>query len=400
MEYCSMKDPSKRLISIFIIIILVLIGTIGCINNNDDDDDKREGFSIDSISNTVPEVFDLPNPTYEPSPHINTTIPKSVPNIIAIWFFEKNTAYRDFGGTINLFIKNNSTQQIFVYKIGIKLKFSRNNRLIPDKLVHSNAGRSIAPGQEEQVGLIYFTGPTQTGEYEYNILFSLYLQNETGAWNDCGQQESSEKKLKFEEPEGTMEYDQHYNLPQYYDKIRSVVDPTYHEVVNLSRELAGGYPGKFNIYQACAVFDYVHEDVKYFSDPTSTTNYWCTPEQTLKFGGDCEDHSTLIGSMLISVGGSVRIYMTDSHAFLALYIGNTSNLDDVLEGIRSYYRTNVNIFYFSDELGNWLIVDSIGSIYLGGLPLGAVPVLNTSSGMGISWGFSETENLYVTDIIP
>jgi transglutaminase-like putative cysteine protease len=395
-----MKDPSKRLISVFILIILVLIGTLGCFGNDDDDDDKREGFSIDTIADTVPETLSLTDPTHDPLPEVNTSIPKRVPNIIAIWFFEKNEAYRDYGGTISLFIKNNSTQQIFVYKIGIKLKFSRSNRLIPDKLVQSDAGKSIAPGQEEQVGLIYFTGPTKAGEYEYNILFSLFLQNETGAWNDCGQQESSDKNLEFMEPDETLEYEQHYNLPQYYDKIRSVVDPTYHEVVNLSRELAGGYPGKFNIYQACAVFDYVNEEVKYFSDPTSTTNYWCTPEQTLKFGGDCEDHSTLLASMLISLGGSVRMYMTDSHAFLALYIGDSSSLNDVLESIRDYYRTNVNIFYFSDELGNWLMVDSIGSIYLGGLPLGAVPVLNTSSGGEVSWGFTETENLYVTDVIP
>jgi hypothetical protein len=98
------------------------------------------------------------------------------------------------------------------------------------------------------------------------------------------------------------------------------------------------------------------------------------------------------------------MYMTDSHAFLALYIGDSSNLPSVLESIRDYYRTNVNIFYFSDELGNWLIVDSIGSIYIGGLPLGAVPVLNSSTGSGsvgeVSWGFTETENLYVTDVIP
>jgi transglutaminase-like putative cysteine protease len=148
--------------------------------------------------------------------------------------------------------------------------------------------------------------------------------------------------------------------------------------------------------------------VKYFSDPSSTENYWCTPEQTLKFGGDCEDHSLLLASMIISLGGAVQMYMTDSHAFIGLYIGQNEDTNEILKRIREYYGTNLNLFWLSDLLGNWLILDSIGSEYPGGLPLGSVPIKVTSglgNGSGYetyswSWGFTETDNLYITDIIP
>jgi hypothetical protein len=91
---------------------------------------------------------------------------------------------------------------------------------------------------------------------------------------------------------------------------------------------------------------------------------------------------------------------------LALYIGNESEVQPIIEAIRDYYQSNIPIFWLSDELGAWLILDTIGSIYTGGLPLGASPVrtqedidsdLNDFSG---SWDFIDTENLYIVDIKP
>jgi transglutaminase-like putative cysteine protease len=197
-----------------------------------------------------------------------------------------------------------------------------------------------------------------------------------------------------------VDYEEHHNLKQYYNKINDIVDPSNSEVFNLSHEIAGDYQGAYNIYQVCAIFDYTRANIKYFSDPSSMENYWCTPEQTIKFGGDCEDHSTLLASMIISIGGVVRMYMTDSHAFLGLYIGSESNVEDITKSVQSYYRTGVNLFYLKDNFGCWLMLDTIGSLYLGGLPLGAVPARDGLTGDGWSWGFSETENFYITDVIP
>ena len=44
---------------------------------------------------------------------------------------------------------------------------------------------------------------------------------------------------------------------------------------------------------------------------------------TLKVGaGDCEDQAILLSSMIEAVGGTTRVYLTDNHAFAAVYIGN------------------------------------------------------------------------------
>ena len=44
------------------------------------------------------------------------------------------------------------------------------------------------------------------------------------------------------------------------------------------------------------------------------------PMTPLKIGaGDCDDKAILISSMLEAVGGKTRVYLTDTHAFAAVY---------------------------------------------------------------------------------
>ncbi len=389
-----------RIIVVSIIILLVSLSFVGCVQNGENgDNDKPKGFDQGSLANSVPVAFELTSPTVELKPTVNTTQPRRVSNIIAIWFFEKNEIYRDYGGLININIKNNSTNHIYIYKIGIRPDWY-GRRFGQTSGAFADAGKYISPGSEQDVGMIQFYGPTATGIYNYNIAFSIYLENETGSWNDCGSQETSEKTMDVVDPPVTVDYKEHYNLKQYYNKINDIVDPSNSEVFNLSHEVAGDYQGAYNIYQICSLFDYTRENIKYFSDPSSMDNYWCTPEQTIKFGGDCEDHATLLASMIISLGGAVRMYMTDSHAFLGLYIGGESNVEDITKAVQSYYRTDVNLFYLQDKFGCWLMVDTIGSLYLGGLPLGAVPARDGVGNAGWSWGFTETENFYITDVLP
>ncbi len=404
-----MQSPSPYTAVTLIIILLLLPSTLGCISfdpeEDDDNDQYVSGFELEFLKNSVPLMYELNEPTIEEKPKINSSTPKRVSNIIAIWYFEKNVIYKDFGGVIKISIENNWTSGIYVYRIGILPSWYSS---VPRKDAgeFADAGVYIYPGEKKDVGIIYFSGPAKTGRYNYHISFSAYSQNDDGSWNDCGPQDASEKSNDVIAMPNTVEYEQHYNIKQYYKKINSVVDPTNARIYNLSHELASNYSGKYNIFQVCALFEYVNSNIKYFSDPSNTENYWCTPEQTLLYGGDCEDHSTLIASLIISLGGAVRMYMTDSHAFLGLYIGDRSNIDALTSAIRSYYRTDLQLFYFDDDLGSWLIVDTVGSIYLGGLPLGAAPTVdnddldNNSGKINMSWGFTETESLYIIDIKP
>jgi transglutaminase-like putative cysteine protease len=392
----------------FLIIILILSVTLAAIIiSNRQNDTTRDGFTEDYLGDTIPANFHQGQTPADPTPLINTSSPRMVYEVVISWIFEKNAVYTHYGGTLRASIGNNGTLPLYIYKIGIKPTWpvKGNQRFPLDEYISVDTGVYVNTTNKEYVGMLYFPGPESSGNYEYNILFWAYQQNADGTWNDCGKQVSTSRQIDVIDFETASSYKRHYNLPHYFDKINSVVDPTSDRVINLSHKLAGEFSGPFNIYQVGAIFDYIYENIIYVSDPASSENYWCTPEQTLDIGGDCEDFSTLMASLLISIGGAVRMYLTDSHAFVALYIGNDSSVDPILEALQDYYNSNIPLFWFSDELGNWLILDAIGTFYAGGLPLGAAPVVNTDdngsgSGSEWTWDFTETKNLYVVDIKP
>jgi hypothetical protein len=394
---------------IFFIILLILSVTLtSIILSRPRNDESRDGFTEDFLADTVPAVYSIGSPVQDTKPEVSTSKPKPIHSVVISWIFEKNSVYVRYGGTLKAFIENNGTSRLYIYGLGIKPDWPINasNEISKENYISIDVGIFINVSEKKYVGLLHFPGPAYSSEFDYSMIFWGYQENEYGSWNDCGIQLSTPKTIDVVPLPFASEYKQHYNLPHYFDKVNEIVDPTSEKVINLSRKLAGEYSGPFNIYQVSAIFDYIYNNVKYISDPSNTENYWCTPEQTLELGGDCEDFSTLLASMLVSIGGAVRMYLTDSHAFLALYIGNESEVQPIIEAIRDYYQSNIPIFWLSDELGAWLILDTIGSIYTGGLPLGASPVrtqedidsdLNDFSG---SWDFIDTENLYIVDIKP
>ncbi|MCK5562372.1 MAG: transglutaminase domain-containing protein [Thermoplasmata archaeon] len=403
-----MSANNTRVTAVIFVILFILSATAGCtlFNESDEEEEKRERFTLESLSDTVPTTNSYSQPTIELKPELNTSIPGPVQKFIANWYFEKNVVYTYYGGILKASIQNNGSDRMYVHRLGFKPSWSVEGYepVTDDGVVYVDVGKYVNSSEKEYIGILYFPGPATSGTYEYSLVFSMYTENTTGAWNDNGDQEGTAKTFEVIDLPEASKYKQHYNLPQYYDRINDIVNPTSDEVITLSRKLAGEYSGPFNIYQICAIFDYISANIKYLSDPSSTENYWCTPEQTLELGGDCEDFSTLIASLLISIGGSVRMYLTDSHAFVGVYLGNESNIDSLTMAIQNYYHTNVFLYWFKDELGVWLILDTIGAIYPGGLPLGAAPIMksygDTSSNYYWTWDFTETETLYIVDIIP
>ena len=169
-----MLNRGSQVIGI-ILIILIFLSTVGCLFDDESKpDDKRKGFDADDLSSTVPQVLDLNDQLIEPKPIINTSIRKSASNVVAIWYFEKNTVYQDYGGVITFSIKNERASEIYIYQIGIELGWQPFKSSNDDRGVSTKVGKYIDLGTEEYVGMLYFPGPKNTGEYEYHINF-LYV---------------------------------------------------------------------------------------------------------------------------------------------------------------------------------------------------------------------------------
>lgn len=71
-----------------------------------------------------------------------------------------------------------------------------------------------------------------------------------------------------------------------------------------------------------AVLDFVSNDIKYISDPVDGFEYAKDPIETLMSGGgDCEDQTLLLCSMLESVGVHTYMAFTDNHVFALVQFG-------------------------------------------------------------------------------
>ncbi|MCQ2286557.1 MAG: GYF domain-containing protein [Bacteroidales bacterium] len=135
-------------------------------------------------------------------------------------------------------------------------------------------------------------------------------------------------------------------------------------VRNKAVSIAGSTPGTFNIGQVCDIYDYCRKNWKYVNDAKkkSTVEY---ASKTLKNGlnGDCDDFAVLVASMIMAIGGEIRItyaYTEDSgHAFTEVNVGKSDLIKDIEKYIMKRYPNGYSsTSYKRDADGNcWLNLD-------------------------------------------
>jgi hypothetical protein len=76
-----------------------------------------------------------------------------------------------------------------------------------------------------------------------------------------------------------------------------------------------------------------------------------------------------MASLIDQMGGDARVNIINEHAFATVYIGdNGTNLTNVQLAISSHYGTDVPVYFLKGPTGYWLVVDTTGFPYAGGLP--------------------------------
>lgn len=145
-------------------------------------------------------------------------------------------------------------------------------------------------------------------------------------------------------------------------KIVSACNFKNNTVRSKAAELASESEGNFNIGQVCDIFDYCYDNWKYVNDPNRGDLYQ-KASNTISNGltGDCDDFAILMASMLLAIGGDVRVnvaYTSNSgHAYTELNLGKT-DIKKFADYIRSRYNFNGSIWYRTDSKNNnWLNLD-------------------------------------------
>jgi len=104
-------------------------------------------------------------------------------------------------------------------------------------------------------------------------------------------------------------------------------------------------------------------------------DYWQSTEETLtRKAGDCEDQAILMASIIGALGGNARVNIINEHAFPTVLVAmDEYELGSVRLSFISYYGTQVRVCFLEGSFGYWLVVDTAGFPYAGGLPATASP---------------------------
>ena len=388
---------NKKIFVVLITVLFMIYILSGCTWFSNDEDEYGEGF--DETDLVTPEI-----PSY--SPHIMPEKPEVNESQLPPGFsynlsWAMGEVYSDWGGFIVISCENTGINDIFVYRYGIEINWS-----FPPEWIYEERNVLIAAGEERQLGIVYFEAPKTTGNYSYNVLMTilvkdneLFTEYDVESWYDNGTVHSKENSLFVKPLHNIQELKIVHNYKYYYDKLKSKVDFDNYKIQNLVSEISEKYPGEYNIYQILAIFDFMLYNLTYISDPEGR-DYWAFCSETIdKGGGDCEDLSILFSSMIGAIGGTTRIYLTQTHAFSALYIGSESSKNEILGAIELYYGTEPNYVIFKDEQGYWLATDPTGTLYMGGLPADAEPAIVSENPLVYGFNFYNTTKIHVIDVV-
>lgn len=358
-----------------------------------DSGSQESAFTPQGALFTSPAV-----PTYSPRESELTPILRTPlqPGFYLSSNYQTSDFFQGGMGYVRISIKNEGRNPIFIDRYGVSVNASES------RIYSEDCGVSIDPGQEQNLGVIAVQIPEEE-KASFSIVLWLLASTSEGKWHDYGPYSLKNFAVNLKPMPEKSNPAYRYNPSSYFETINRLVEPAEPDVRGKAAQVARSYPGAYNIYQVCALFDMVKEKVEYVSDPRGN-DIWESANVTLKIGaGDCEDQAILLSSMLEAVGGTTRVYLTSSHAFAAIYIGNgTDATNAAVEGVRAYYG-NVDVNYLTDEYGSWLMLDPTSSLYAGGLP-GKTAQAKVKAAEGNetyrSWTFVNTNEVKAIDINP
>ncbi|MGB9636316.1 MAG: transglutaminase domain-containing protein [Thermoplasmata archaeon] len=277
--------------------------------------------------------------------------------------------YARFGGAAHVYLQNNDpmdfqkpSSDLFILNISIVWHNSIKTTKPVQKYVNA--------GNKSDLGIWNFKAPDQPGKYLYNFEITAFARDaHTNQW-------AGPRNISFKESEIEVVSLGNYqknevvkNEKEIYGKINSLSKPT--ALVNSKiEELKKNSTSTYTTALLLEIFEYACT-INYSQEP-SGVDYWQSPDETIsRASGDCEDFAILISSLVSGAGGTARFAYTSNHAFAIIYIG--TNFTEIQSAVNLYYHHNLNMVFFEDEFGYWVIADPAGEPYLGGLPVSGIP---------------------------
>ncbi len=300
--------------------------------------------------------------------------------------------YAGWGGSMLVNVTNRGPRDVYIDHVRFRPDWDPTSNYV------TGWGQSIPAGETRSIGLIAFSGPASPGMYTYG--FELQVREHepglTWDWVSATVAMSGTHTVDVRPVAIAPMYPTYLNDPSIYKRVNDLVTPNDALVAQLASQVSQGLGSNYSVYWLASLFEWVTNNLTYIRDP-SDDDVWSPPAATLNsMGGDCEDYSILIASVVEHWGGNARFYVITDHAFAAVYLGPpTMDANAAVAALSRYYGGSARYAWFKDGLGHWLIADGTTAQYLGGLCYNGAPT-DTSG----SWDITGTEYLYITDIYP
>jgi len=364
----------RRLVVVAIAMLFISISISGCLSSS------ITGFTESDLNPPVIANVDDQPPTL-PTPLVGGT-----PTYRYTLDWTMTEVFVFYGGAMNLSIRNTGDGDLFVYGYGLRWTNS--------SLVYSrDAEAYVHPDEKIGLGLLAFSGPPEAVPTLYSIILKVAVRIGSDAgWHDYGDVISADRVADVRELVPPHSYSLEKNVKDYYNKVNAQVNFTATEdVVRVIRSLQ---PGPYSTLQIACAFDWVQSNIEYVADVGG--DYWQSAEETLqKRTGDCEDQAILMASIIGALGGNARVNIINEHAFSTVFIcSDVWGLNLVWSSLISYYGTTHRICFLNDSLGYWLVVDTTGFPYAGGLPATSSPSSSTDT---TAWTFDDSNWLVTVD---
>lgn len=109
-----------------------------------------------------------------------------------------------------------------------------------------------------------------------------------------------------------------------------------------------------------SLFKFINSSFKYVPD-AQRDEYYATPKETILngLGGDCDDHSILMASCLMSIGATCRLVIVEGHMYPELYVGDEKDFEIAQAAIIQLFEYDKidRIYYHENDGEYWLNLD-------------------------------------------
>lgn len=374
----------KKLAAVIAIVIVIMAVFAGCLSVSS----STIGFSPDDLAAPKITYAEVANVT------MPTPITASLNDVdLALSWSITEDIYAGSGGALWLNVENiNRIGQMYIYGLGLVWDDGTSTR--------RDCSVYVSAGEKKTLGLLIFDAPTDPGPHSYNIVVKVaaterefsFPGGSSQVWRDYGEKrtQSANSAEVISLLDVTVQ-DVSVNTRGYYSRINSLV--SYEAAEEVAEAARAKWPGDYNILQVVEAFEWIRSSVEYKED--AGFDHWQSAKETMELRtGDCEDHAILMASTIGALGGNARVNIVQGHAFPTVFVGTMEQqMEQVEAAIASYYglpEGQLTASYLVDDLGYWLVVDTTGFPYAGGIP--------AQSGRSVDGDWSMNSNyLYAID---